>query len=115
MAASLTGNATGRMETRQPAATLLGMNENSNKPNPNWRLKAACRGLDTRLFFPEVGVVPKLALATCAGCPVKQECGDEAMTDKRNIQGVWGGMSHRERTSAEYRNRVAAGRRNTQQ
>lgn len=68
-----------------------------------WRDQAACKGMDTQLFFPNKGQVPRLALATCNLCPVKLDCADEANKDKRNIQGVWGGTTHRERMKPGYK------------
>lgn len=68
-----------------------------------WRDQAACKGMDTLLFFPTKGQIPRLALATCALCPVSKECRAEADTDKPNILGVWGGTSHRERLKPGYK------------
>ena len=68
-----------------------------------WRDNAKCKGMDTHLFFPNNGERPRVALATCELCPVKRECATEANNDKRNIQGVWGGLTHRERVKLGYK------------
>ena len=45
-------------------------------PVRNWRLLAACRGMDPALFFPERGDVYTVqgAQAVCATCPVAEQC-----------------------------------------
>ena len=66
-----------------------------------WRREAACKDLDTDLFFP-VGVtgpaIPHLARAkaVCRTCPVRSECLDFAITTNQEF-GVWGGASEEER------------------
>ena len=44
----------------------------------HWRKHAACRGMDTNLFYPEQGynghAKQRQAQAVCAACPVKAEC-----------------------------------------
>lgn len=61
----------------------------------SWRARAACRGLDTNLFFPERGdnSTLKEARALCATCPVREEC--LAVADP--IFGLWGGLTPDER------------------
>lgn len=68
-----------------------------------WQLKSACRGVNTNLFYlddnmrgPEKAERVAAAKRICAGCPVKTECLDYAMTNKE-IYGVWGGTSEEER------------------
>ncbi|MEJ7719800.1 MAG: WhiB family transcriptional regulator [Ilumatobacteraceae bacterium] len=61
-----------------------------------WTAHAACRDMDTALFFPERGEVTSTAKAVCSGCPVVAECLAYAMnTPERH--GVWGGLSERQR------------------
>jgi WhiB family redox-sensing transcriptional regulator len=60
----------------------------------DWRLSAACRGLDTNLFFPERGETQFEAKTVCAHCPVRAECLADGINEKT---GVWGGTSERER------------------
>ena len=73
-----------------------------------WRDLAACRGMDTNLFYPRRGdsVGMARARAVCASCPVRQECLDDALATEspreggsaeRATVGVRGGLSARER------------------
>lgn len=73
-----------------------------------WRARAACRGADTNLFFPERGESTAAAKAVCAGCPVASECLDYAL-DTLEHHGIWGGLSERERRKVR-RQRAAARR-----
>lgn len=65
---------------------------------PRWVSRAACRGEDPAMFFPEYGMsrYAYRALAICAECPVKAECLDHALTHDEEY-GIWGGTSQRER------------------
>ena len=66
-----------------------------------WRVDAACASVDPDLFFP-VGVTgPAVgqiasAKAVCAGCRVRAECLEFAITTNQEY-GVWGGASEEER------------------
>jgi WhiB family redox-sensing transcriptional regulator len=75
-----------------------------------WMRKAACRDMDTDLFFPVRGshnenaeTVARQTLhakAVCALCPVLDECRDYILgTELRyeNDYGIWGGMTPEER------------------
>jgi WhiB family transcriptional regulator, redox-sensing transcriptional regulator len=64
--------------------------------NEIWRLSAACRGLDTAIFFPFQGGSSKRAKAICSECSVKKQCLTYAMESPTKF-GVWGGMSEKER------------------
>lgn len=73
----------------------------------DWRDHAACRGMDTDLFFYNVGASPHIrkALQVCHGnderppCPVRHECGEFALSFSKDddIAGVFGGMTPAER------------------
>ena len=39
-----------------------------------WMTDAACRGVDTEIYFPERGDDADLAVAFCAPCPVREQC-----------------------------------------
>lgn len=56
-----------------------------------WRLQAACRGMDTELFFPGHGQAATLAKRACAACPVQAECGADAAS--HHAHGIWAGRS----------------------
>ena len=63
--------------------------------------RAACSTADPELFFPISSSGPavyqaKRAKAICARCEIRQACLDYAI-DAGPIQGVWGGMTERER------------------
>lgn len=63
-----------------------------------WRDRGACASQPTSLFFPERGAMAPVneAKAICAGCPVKAECLEWALTLPEEA-GIWGGTSARER------------------
>ena len=75
-------------------------------PDPVWRERAACLGMDTGLFFPDplwgrgshsqsVGQVRE-AKKVCSVCSVVEDCLTTAMV-LNEPEGVWGGLSSRER------------------
>ncbi len=63
-----------------------------------WRKRAGCKGLDVELFYPapEDESEANEAKAICAQCPVRQACLEYALAH-REREGVWGGMTERER------------------
>jgi WhiB family redox-sensing transcriptional regulator len=65
----------------------------------DWIKRAACRGMDTDIFFPERGEHAKVAMAkkVCASCPVQQECREYGDMER---YGLWGGTSLRTRQKA---------------
>lgn len=69
----------------------------------DWQLRAACRGLDSAVFFhPEGERGPSRAgrearaKRVCESCPVRRACLDHALVVQEPY-GVWGGLSARER------------------
>ena len=64
----------------------------------NWIKEAACRGMDTAVFYPQHGEskLVKQAKAICRSCPVVLDCAEWAI-DHCEMHGIWGGLSHRER------------------
>jgi WhiB family transcriptional regulator, redox-sensing transcriptional regulator len=67
----------------------------------DWRDRAACRGADTDLFFPNwaAGSASRdieQAKRTCRGCPVRALCLDWAL-DRGVAFGIWGGFTEDER------------------
>lgn len=64
-----------------------------------WMGKAACRGMDTNIFFPERGdnKTVEIAKAICSKCPVSDEC---YQYGEREKMGIWGGASTRQRERA---------------
>jgi WhiB family redox-sensing transcriptional regulator len=75
--------------------------------NANWRLRSACRGLDPDIFYPSSDEEAEEAKGICADCPVQQVCLEFALTH-RERDGVWGGLTERERRRALRQRRKSA-------
>ena len=67
-----------------------------------WRERAACRGTDLDVFFPERGESAGPARQVCAACPVRQPCLEYALSN-RITHGIWGGLTERERRPLQSR------------
>ena len=74
---------------------------------PEWMQSAACRGMDTALFYPTVGEPGTAAKRVCAGCPVAAECLAYAVNLGEH-HGIWGGVAEKQRR--RIRARVADGK-----
>jgi WhiB family redox-sensing transcriptional regulator len=91
----------------------------SRLPGPNadlwdWQLVAACRGVDSSLFFHPEGergaartAREAAAKEVCGRCPVRAECATHALT-VREPYGVWGGLTEDEREEMMGRSRHRA-------
>jgi len=64
--------------------------------NLDWKSDAACRGIDTGIFFPDSEADAGIALEVCATCPVRQACLDFALRTRQD-DGIWGGHTEAER------------------
>ena len=64
--------------------------------NATWRQHAACRGIDPDVFHPVSDEDAEEAKAICALCPVRHMCLEHALVN-REREGVWGGLTDRER------------------
>ncbi len=62
----------------------------------SWRRQAACRDMDTDVFFPLSDEEAGPAKAVCATCPVRAECLEFALATNQEA-GVWGATSEEER------------------
>lgn len=62
----------------------------------SWRAQARCRGADPDIFHPSDEDDGAQAKVICAECPVREACLEYALTS-REKDGVWGGMTARER------------------
>jgi len=72
-----------------------------------WQYRAACRGTDLNVFFPERGKSAEPARQICASCPVRQPCLEFAL--RYGItHGIWGGLAERDRRDLRTRQAAAA-------
>jgi hypothetical protein len=60
--------------------------------------RGACKGKGELFFPPAGGDVKSEARAICRGCPVLVPCG--AYADATDPEGVWAGLSQKERRRA---------------
>lgn len=65
-------------------------------PSGSWRQLARCRGVDPEIFYPASDEDAEEAKAICALCPVREPCLEYALA-AREKEGVWGGLTERER------------------
>ena len=72
-----------------------------------WMVRAACRDVDTSLFFPGPGESLEPARAFCRACGVCEECLTYALDYSLGF-GVWGGLSDRERRRVKRMRRAVA-------
>lgn len=80
----------------------------------DWRDEAACKDLDTNIFFPPgEGQASQerieLAKRICGACVVRAECLEFALVTNQEV-GIWGGMTEHERRR-ERRARAAVRRK----
>jgi hypothetical protein len=75
----------------------------------DWTTRAACRGLDPALFYPdsETEDAYRPGQAICRWCPVRESCLADAMreeTGKRatNRHGLYGALSPMQRGALEF-------------
>ncbi len=62
----------------------------------DWTQRAACRGVDTEIFYPASPEQEAEALGICATCPVRAQCLDFAVRNKETY-GIWGGTTPEQR------------------
>ena len=72
----------------------------------DWQLLAACRGMDSSLFFAPDGERARArarrilkAKSVCAGCPALTDCRNYAIAAGES-SGIWGGLTEDERARA---------------
>jgi WhiB family transcriptional regulator, redox-sensing transcriptional regulator len=77
--------------------------------NTSWREFARCRGVDPEVFYPvsDDDEAADEAKAVCALCPVREPCLEFALST-REKNGVWGGLTERERRRVLRRRRKTA-------
>lgn len=71
-----------------------------------WRQDAACRDLETNIFFPNTDADAGPARQICDVCPVREQCLEFAMATRQE-DGVWGGLTEAERRRLRRRRREA--------
>jgi len=64
----------------------------------SWRADALCAQTDPSAFYPEAGQadVSEVAKKVCGHCDVRSKCLEYALVNKE-VYGIWGGLSERER------------------
>ena len=79
------------------------------EPEHSWRYEAKCMDIDTEIFYPPrdrklYKPIADQAKAVCFGtgdhdpeCPVRHQCLWYAIS-MDDTHGIWGGLSHRERS-----------------
>ncbi|MGQ0805315.1 MAG: WhiB family transcriptional regulator [Actinomycetota bacterium] len=77
--------------------------------NTSWREFARCRGVDPEVFYPvsDDDDAADEAKSICALCPVREACLEYALST-REKNGVWGGLTERERRRVLRRRRKTA-------
>ncbi|HET9730737.1 MAG TPA: WhiB family transcriptional regulator [Acidimicrobiia bacterium] len=74
----------------------------------DWMEEAACRAIDTDIFFPSSDADAAAAKAVCATCPVREACLEHALETRPAPEGIWGGLTHIERHRVIRRRQKAA-------
>ena len=77
-------------------------------PDASFMADGACVGVDPDLFFPTRGAWSEVALQTCAGCAVREQCLEYALALGPDLDGVWAGTSQRQRVRMLRARRAAA-------
>ena len=72
------------------------MSEEKPDDKFDWRIKAACMGSDSMLFFPKRGECKKKAKEICGSGRVVSECVEDGGA-RKEPGGIRGGLSTRER------------------
>lgn len=75
---------------------------------PEWQDDALCAQTDPEAFYPEKGGSTREAKRVCLACPVRDECLQDAL-ERNDQHGIWGGLSHRERSKLRCRNILMSG------
>jgi WhiB family transcriptional regulator, redox-sensing transcriptional regulator len=104
----MAGNATCVRKVSSPSGRECVVADVRRLPEPvaetwDWQLRAACRELDSSLFFhperergPAKTAREMRAKQICGGCPVVEPCRRHALAIQEPY-GVWGGLTESER------------------
>lgn len=85
--------------TARPRPEPVPLQLHPTKP-PDWAERSLCAQTDPEAFFPDKDGTTRHAKQVCAGCTVRAECLDWALTHHERF-GIWGGLSERERRKVE--------------
>lgn len=83
------------------------MRKLKERPNLAWQALARCRGVPAEIFYPLTDEEAEEPKAICGVCPVREACLEYAIT-AREKEGVWGGLTERERRRLIRRRRRSA-------
>ncbi len=72
-----------------------------------WQAFARCKGVPAEVFYPLTDEEAEEPKAICAKCPVREACLEYAIA-AREKDGVWGGLTDRERRRLIRRRRRSA-------
>lgn len=88
-----------RREARAPLNARISVTLSDTPPPGEWVELGACKRPEAQgvNFFPGRGDDTKAAKAVCAMCPVRRPCRDYGLSMPQNLNGIWGGLSGRER------------------
>ena len=91
-------------------AAVLHLHRSLDREVVTWRRQAACRGADPALFHPDDesdDAAVDAARDVCEGCAVRQPCLEYALS-AREPDGIWGGLTAKERRRELRRRRKSA-------
>ncbi|HVT78479.1 MAG TPA: WhiB family transcriptional regulator [Acidimicrobiales bacterium] len=79
-------------------------------PPGDWTGRGACARPENKHvnFFPARGEDTKPAKAVCGLCPVRAACREYGLSMPQTLNGIWGGLSGRERRAEQRARRLAA-------
>ncbi len=66
----------------------------------SWRAEAACKGWPLELWYPRRGQQATAARSVCDGCPVRQQCLNDALSEEAagvEAVGIRAGLTARQR------------------
>ena len=88
-----------------------------NVDRPDWQQSAACKGIDTSLFFPSSALESAAAKTAikpiCDNCPVFDHCYAYAVSfPEKALQGIWANTTEGDRRRMRYSATPVGYRRN---
>ena len=78
------------LDTRPEGDVITGLATQGALDRAAWEAQAACRDLDTALFFSDDLDEISAAKRICLACPVRTRCLDAAV-ERGEQYGIWGG------------------------